>query len=239
MYHRPGAGSPRTQGYTANGAGDGSGRFSPPPRYRGTAPGSTSRLSSRQGARSASPPKMNLNELDHKAIVALSQQTTDELEVKQREKSALTKLLAELKRRKLTMDGKVSKKHRDIDQTIVQTMEMNKKLENIAASNKMMSSELAGLRSENERMEAEVEQLRANFQEATVTYDKECVNVEKAKRLLYNYRKEISAETKQRDNIQSDLRASRTAQLLMINRLDEMEKRSHALRSCVANTFSH
>ena len=35
-----------------------------------------------------------------------------------------------------------------------------------------------------------------------------------------------------------DLRASRTAQNLMINRLDDIERRNKALKNCVANAIN-
>merc|ERR1711879_694526 len=126
----------------------------------------------------------------------------------------------------------------EADSTTVQTMEMAKKLEGLNASNRMMQAELSGLRSETERLEAEVEELREQFKEASANYDRVCMDVEKDKRMLNNYRKEINAEAKQRDNVQSDLRASRTAQSLMINRLDDMEKRNRALKTCVADIFN-
>merc|ERR1712007_154568 len=103
---------------------------------------------------------------------------------------------------------------------------------------RMMASELAGLHTDKERLESEVDVLKQQFKEATSQYERECLEVEKAKSMLNDYRKEINVEAKQRDNIQSDLRASRTAQSLMINRLDEMEKRSRALKTCVAATFN-
>jgi len=158
--------------------------------------------------------------------------------MKHREKAALTKLLAELKKKKLQYDAKQAKKQREVDHSIVQTIEMNKKLEMLNTSNRMMASELAGLRTDKERLESEVDVLKQQFKEATSQYERECLEVEKAKSMLNNYRKEINVEAKQRDNIQSDLRASRTAQSLMINRLDEMEKRSRALKTCVAATFN-
>merc|ERR1719240_2426194 len=101
-----------------------------------------------------------------------------------------------------------------------------------------MSSELAGLRKDNENLEAEVEALRHSYKEATLNYEKECSEVDRVKRMLFSYRKEINAEAKQKDSVQQDLRASRTAQSLMLNRLDDMEKRNRALKTCVANTFN-
>merc|ERR1719263_1967032 len=117
-------------------------------------------------------------------------------------------------------------------------MEMEKKLSQLANTNKMMASELSGLRSEVEKLEADVDAIRQNFKEASENYAAECEQVEKQKKMLYSYRKEINSEAKTRENVQQDLRASRTAQSLMINRLDDMEKRNRALKSCVANTFN-
>jgi len=189
--------------------------------------------------RSPSPQgRMNINDLDQRRIVELSQSTTGDLDLKLREKTALTKLLADLKKKKLQFDTKISKKSREVDTTAVQTIEMNKKLEQMNASNKMMAAELNGLRSETERLEAEVEERRQQFQEASGNFSSMQQQVERDRRMINNYRKEIHTEAKQRDNIQSDLRASRTAQSLMINRLDEMEKRNKALKTCVADTFN-
>jgi len=103
--------------------------------------------------RSPSPQgRMNINDLDQRRIVELSQSTTGDLDLKLREKTALTKLLADLKKKKLQFDTKISKKSREVDTTAVQTIEMNKKLEQMNASNKMMAAELNGLRSETERL---------------------------------------------------------------------------------------
>jgi len=188
--------------------------------------------------RSPSPQRINVNDLDHRSIIALSQTCTEDLTQKMREKNTLMELMSELKKKKMQYEAKGGKKKREVDSTIVQTMDMEKKLQQLANTNKMMTSELMGLRSENERLEADVESLRRDFKEASDNYAKECKDVEEGKKLLYSYRKEINAEAKQRENVQQDLRASRTAQNLMINRLDDMEKRNRALKSCVANTFN-
>merc|ERR1712061_269776 len=134
-------------------------------------------------------------------------------------------------------DAKISKKRREVDSTVVLTMDMEKKLQSVTGSNKMVIAELAGLRVENERLGAEVEILKNDLKEATSNYDHEVQEVEKLKQILHTYRKEINAETKQRDSVQQNLRASRTAQNLMINRLDDMEKRNRALKTCLADTF--
>merc|ERR1712232_1524864 len=117
-------------------------------------------------------------------------------------------------------------------------MELTKKLQNLSNSNRMMSAELAGLRSENEKLESELEILRRDFHETDSKFERECEDIEKLKTMLSSYRKEVVAEGKQRDNVQQDLRASRTAQNLMIDRLDGMEKRNRALKTCVADTFN-
>mmetsp|Transcript_51713 Transcript_51713/g.80740 ORF Transcript_51713/g.80740 Transcript_51713/m.80740 type:complete len:232 (+) Transcript_51713:173-868(+) len=191
-------------------------------------------------ARSPSPMagRINMNELDHSSIIALSQTCTEELTNKMREKDALVSFLAELKKKKLQFDARSGKKKREVDTAIVQTIELEKKLQTATNTNKMMSAELAGLRKDNERLENDVEYLRKALAEGTEKFDIECSEVERVRRMLHSYRKEINAEAKNRDNVQQDLRASRTAQSLMINRLDDMAKRNLALKRCVANTFN-
>jgi len=234
-------GYPQTNGATASPQMSSRQRQSPPlARSRGSA-GTSSSVSRGLGrglARSPSPQRVNMNDLDHRSIIALSQTCTEDLTQKMREKNTLMELMAELKKKKMQYEAKGGKKKREVDSTIVQTMEMEKKLQQLANTNKMMASELSGLRAENERLEADVEALRRDFKQASDDYAKECKDVEDGKKLLYSYRKEINAEAKQRENVQQDLRASRTAQSLMINRLDDMEKRNRALKSCVANTFN-
>jgi len=205
--------------------------LSPPPRPgRSPSPPSSAAVATQRG--------VNLSGLDHNSIVALSQSCTEELDVKLREKNALAKLLSDLKKKKMQYDAKMSKKRREVDSTVVQTMDMEKKLQAVQNTNKMVQAEVTGLRAENERMGTEVDHLRCNLREATESYDRELEEVERLKQMLYTYRKEIGVEAKQRDNVQQDLRASRTAQNLMINRLDDMEQRNRALKKCVAETFN-
>jgi len=247
-YPVPNGGSDRARRENTQNVQTGGVRRSGAPGYYGTdTPGSarpstapSSVRSSQRGInRSPSPQqRVTMNELDHRSIIALSQQCTEELSIKMREKNALSDLLSELKKKKMQYDARGGKKKREVDTTVVQTMEMEKKLAQLSNSNKMQTAELTGLRKENEHLEAEVEDLRRSFKEASMSYEKECAEVDRVKRMLYSFRKEINAESKQRDNVQQDLRASRTAQSLMINRLDDMEKRNRALKTCVANTFN-
>lgn len=214
--------------------------LAPPPRPgRSPSPTSSAVVPASQRGMNLSGLGMNLSGLDHNSIVALSQSCTEELDVKLREKNALAKLLSDLKKKKMQYDTKMSKKRREVDSTVVQTMDMEKKLQAVRDnSNKMVQAEVTGLRSENERMGQEVDHLRGNLREATESYDRELEEVERLKQMLFTYRKEIGVEAKQRDNVQQDLRASRTAQSLMINRLDDMEQRNRALKKCVAETFN-
>ena len=182
--------------------------------------------------------RISAAEVDQRSIIQLSQACTEELEMKAREKNALIKMLADLKKKKMQCDAKLAKKKRDVDQAVVNTMDLEKKLNSINNSNRIMAAELAGLRSENERLEGDVEVLRSNYGEANACYEEKAADVEKLRRTLHSYRKEIGVETKHRDNVQQDLRASRTAQNLMIHRLDDMEKRNRALKTCVASTFN-
>jgi len=216
--------------------------FKPPPRTR--ADGSA--LASNSLGRSPSPKQIRGRaeelaaqaEIHQRSIITISQQCTEDLETKSREKAALTKLLNELKKKKLQYDARIGKKKRDMDNAIVQTMDLEKKLTLLNNSNRMMTSELQGLRKENEKLEVEVETFRRDLQGALQAFEKECLEVDKVKRMVHSYRKEINAEGKQRENVQQDLRASRTAQNLMIDRLDDMEKRNRALRTCVSEAFN-
>ncbi|CAK9073632.1 Proteasome subunit beta type-3 [Durusdinium trenchii] len=181
---------------------------------------------------------MSVSGLDHKSIVAMSQLCTEDLDAKMREKSALSKQLADLKRAKLQYDTKLQKKKKEDDSVIVQTMDMEKKLQTLNNSNRVATAELSGLGAENERLRQDIDALRSHLQEATVAYETECEALKGLKQALQATRKELAAETKQRDVVQQDLRASRTAQTLMINRLDDIERRNKALKNCVASAMS-
>lgn len=170
--------------------------------------------------------------------MVLSQSCAEDLDVKLREKSELTKLVSELKKKALQYDSRIAKRQKEADSTVVQAMEMEKKLQALQSSNKMVAAEAAGLRTESERLAVEIDHVKVDLKEATASYEKECAEVDRLKQMLQTYRKEINMESKQRDNVHQDLRASRTAQNLMIHRLDDMEKRNRALKTCVANTFN-
>mmetsp|Transcript_32012 Transcript_32012/g.75044 ORF Transcript_32012/g.75044 Transcript_32012/m.75044 type:complete len:294 (-) Transcript_32012:74-955(-) len=189
-------------------------------------------------ARSPSPQRVAMSELDQRSIVTLSQLCTEDLDVKTREKNALTKLLADLKKKKLQYEAKIMKKRKEVDTTVVKTRELEQKLQAATNNNRVLNSELSGLLLENQRLQAEVEDVRQSYKEVAASFDRECEDVEKLTQTLYNYRKEINAEAKHRDSVQQELRVSKTAQTLMINRLDDMEKRSRALKTCVADTFN-
>eukprot|EP00931_Biecheleriopsis_adriatica_P068636 TRINITY_DN42566_c0_g1_i1.p1 TRINITY_DN42566_c0_g1~~TRINITY_DN42566_c0_g1_i1.p1 ORF type:complete len:261 (-),score=50.63 TRINITY_DN42566_c0_g1_i1:41-781(-) len=191
-------------------------------------------------ARSSSPTRLALGPggVDQKSIITLSQLCTEDLDAKMREKTALAKLVADLKKSKMQYDIKVQKKQKELDSTVVKTMDMEKKLSLLNNSNRVSGAEVVGIAAENERLRQDVEQLRANLQEAAGAYDRECEEIEGLKQALQATRKDLTAESKLRDTVQQDLRASRTAQQLMVNRLDDIERRSRVLKSCVANTIN-
>jgi chromosome segregation ATPase len=220
----------RPQGYTP-----------PAPSSRVSAASYSARSAPRRSGftRSPSPPRVQASELDQERIISLSQQCTEELNRKQQDKNALTEMLKEQKNKKMQYDAKLSKKKREVDSTVVQTLDLEKKLQMLNNTNKMMTAELAGLRSENERTQCDVDALREDLQKATNDYDRECGEVEQVKQTLFTYRKEITTETKRKDGVQQDLRAARTAFNLLMNRLDDMEKRNRAIKNCVANTINH
>merc|ERR1719215_1557074 len=100
---------------------------------------------------------MNDSSADHRNIVALSQSCTEDLEAKLREKAQLTKYIAELKKKKMAWDSKLTKKRKEVDTTLVHTIDMEKKLHVPNGSNKTVGAEVAGLRTANERETQEVE----------------------------------------------------------------------------------
>eukprot|EP00933_Yihiella_yeosuensis_P056465 TRINITY_DN5565_c1_g3_i1.p1 TRINITY_DN5565_c1_g3~~TRINITY_DN5565_c1_g3_i1.p1 ORF type:complete len:247 (-),score=47.69 TRINITY_DN5565_c1_g3_i1:117-809(-) len=209
------------------------------PERRSTTSNSSVGAGNRPRPPRSSSPQFVANIVDQKSIMQMSQLCTEELDAKMREKSALTKHLKDLKISKMQYDNKLQKKKRDYDSAVVQTMEMDKKLQAISNGNRVMGAELTGLVSENDRLRAEVEALRADLAEASTAYERECEEIEGLKQALYATRKELANETRNRDTVQQDLRASKTAQTLMINRLDDIEKRNRALKTCVANTINH
>jgi len=181
---------------------------------------------------------MNDSSADHRNIVALSQSCTEDLEAKLREKAQLTKYIAELKKKKMAWDSKLTKKRKEVDTTLVHTIDMEKKLHVLNGSNKTVGAEVAGLRTANERETQEVERLKALLREVNTNCERELAEVERLKQVLHGFRRDIAVEAKNRENIHQDLRATKTAQNLMLNRLDSMEKRNRALKTCVANTFN-
>lgn len=153
-----------------------------------------------------------LSELGLESIVALSLSCSEDLDVKFREETDLAKLLADLKRKKTQYDARIARKRREVDSSIVQNMEMERELQAFVGSNKVVSAKVAGMGLENERLAAEVEHLRRGLKEASASYEKECLAVEKLKQMLFTYREETGAGAKQRGGVQQELRASRTAQ---------------------------
>merc|ERR1712032_1618006 len=122
---------------------------------------------------------------------------------------------------------------REVDRHIVQTKEWERKLQGLQSSIKMMTGELNGLRGENERLEADVDTLRKELHEASLTFDKSSQEVDRLQRTIFYHRKELGSESRQRGDVQQDLRATKAAQTLMINRVDQIDKRSRALRTSV------
>lgn len=181
---------------------------------------------------------MNDSSVDHRNIVALSQSCTEELEAKLREKAQLIKYIAELKKKKMAWDAKLTKKRKEVDTTLVQTIEMEKKLHVLNGSNKTVGAEVAGLRTATDRETQEVDRLKALVVQVSANCEREVAEVNRLKQILQGFRRDVAVEAKNRENIHQDLRATKTAQNLMLNRLDSMEKRNRALKNCVANTFN-
>mmetsp|Transcript_84707 Transcript_84707/g.152703 ORF Transcript_84707/g.152703 Transcript_84707/m.152703 type:complete len:240 (+) Transcript_84707:52-771(+) len=181
----------------------------------------------------------HVDQVDEKSILALSQMCTEELDTRMREKNALTKFLADVKRSKQTYETKIQRKKRDSDSVTVQTMDLDKKLQGINGSNRVTAAEVGGICTENEKLRVEVEAIKVDLVEANAAWERECEEIEGLKQAIYATRKELSNEAKHRDTVQQDLRVNRTAQTLMVNRLDDITRRNRILKTTVANTINY
>merc|ERR1719421_2380298 len=175
--------------------------------------------------------------LDQQSIVYTTQACAEDLEAKAREKKALLSLLQDLRRKKLSIAAKMAKKRREADSLHVETMERDKKIAECTNQNRIAETESIGTENEIRKLETEVETLHMDLEAAKKAYDKEAAECEDIKRTLASYRKEIEQDTRRRDSVLAELRASRTASRLMEDRVNQAQEERRALLSCVRDTI--
>jgi chromosome segregation ATPase len=175
--------------------------------------------------------------LDQQSIVYTTQACAEDLEAKAREKKALLSLLADLRRKKLSIAAKMAKKRREADSLQVETMDREKKIAECTNQNRIAEAESVGTDNEIRKLETEIETLLMDLDAAKKAYDKEAAECEEIKRTLSSYRKEIEQDTRRRDSVLAELRASRTASRLMEDRVNQAQEERRALLSCVRDTI--
>jgi chromosome segregation ATPase len=175
--------------------------------------------------------------LDQQSIVYTTQACAEDLEAKAREKKALLSLLQDLRRKKLSIAAKMAKKRREADSLQVETMERDKKIAECTNQNRIAEAESVGTENEIRKLETEIETLHMDLEAAKKAYDKEAAECEEIKRTLASYRKEIEQDTRRRDSVLAELRASRTASRLMEDRVNQAQEERRALLSCVRDTI--
>merc|ERR1719316_1039135 len=175
--------------------------------------------------------------LDQQSIIYTTQACAEDLEAKAREKKALLSLLQDLRRKKLSIAAKMAKKRREADSLQVETMERDKKISECTNQNRIAEAESVGTENEIRKLETEIETLHMDLEAAKKAYDKEAAECEDIKRTLASYRKEIEQDTRRRDSVLAELRASRTASRLMEDRVNQAQEERRALLSCVRDTI--
>jgi chromosome segregation ATPase len=175
--------------------------------------------------------------LDQQSIIYTTQACAEDLEAKAREKKALLSLLQDLRRKKLSIAAKTAKKRREADSLQVETMDREKKIAECTSQNRIAEAESVGTENEIRKLETEIETLLMDLDAAKKAYDKEAAECEEIKRTLASYRKEIEQDTRRRDSVLAELRASRTASRLMEDRVNQAQEERRALLSCVRDTI--
>merc|ERR1719486_506331 len=175
--------------------------------------------------------------LDQQSIIYTTQACAEDLEAKAREKKALLSLLQDLRRKKLSIAAKTAKKRREADSLQVETMDREKKIAECTNQNRIAEAESVGTENEIRKLETEIETLHMDLEAAKKAYDKEAAECEDIKRTLASYRKEIEQDTRRRDSVLAELRASRTASRLMEDRVNQAQEERRALLSCVRDTI--
>eukprot|EP00397_Hematodinium_sp_SG-2012_P029531 GEMP01031207.1.p1 GENE.GEMP01031207.1~~GEMP01031207.1.p1 ORF type:complete len:308 (+),score=51.56 GEMP01031207.1:119-925(+) len=196
------------------------------------------RLSSR-GRNSSQYRSLPPNEVDHSSILEVSQETTNELDFKTREKQGLLRLQQELKKRQQFIDAKYSKLKAEVDKTLCQVMVAEERSAAIISSNISQQQEVEGLTRENEKRKEETEMLAEAVNIITNQLAREKKNAEGLSRIKAGCRKEMQLETKCRETSLHNLRASKTAHSLLLRRLEETQKQSLTLRRAVSSTVGN
>eukprot|EP00397_Hematodinium_sp_SG-2012_P038512 GEMP01041908.1.p1 GENE.GEMP01041908.1~~GEMP01041908.1.p1 ORF type:complete len:207 (+),score=53.56 GEMP01041908.1:93-713(+) len=182
--------------------------------------------------------ELELLDVDRQSIVHISRDCTVELEEKTKERDSLGRLLADMKKKLLLIAAQSTKKEREVDKMHVRALDFERKCKVIETQNRAIDSELAGLTRENIRLDESVRAMREALNAANEMYEKEKAFVQNETSAMHECRRELGRERKMNSTLSSDLRYSRTANTLLESRVQEVQKKSMTIRSCVAETFT-
>jgi len=180
---------------------------------------------------------LNPNDVDESTVLEMSQATTDHLEAKTREKNSLLKLHDDLKKRQHILDNQYCKLKNKADNSTSEMLKAEQKASELNKSNRVLVQELEGLGRENEKRREEVDMLSEALVEIKMQLQQEERIVDDLTRIKTSCHKEMQVESKSRGDSLHALRTSRTAQSLLIQRLEDTQKQSMALKKTVSSTL--
>ncbi|CAD7935765.1 unnamed protein product [Amoebophrya sp. A120] len=176
-------------------------------------------------------------EVDFETIVALSKQFTEELELKQAEKQALTKIISDAKKAIQRNQAVIVKKKAQLEKSETQKQDYDKKFKELEAGNAKLRHELQGLLRENEKLAVEVETMSEQMRELLAVYGEHREQLEAIQNMSSTYRREIGIEKKHRDEVMASVRTHKTARSIMNDRVADATRRQNLLKSHVADIF--
>ncbi|CAD7958193.1 unnamed protein product [Amoebophrya sp. A25] len=176
-------------------------------------------------------------DVDFQTIVALSKQFTEELELKNAEKTALVKIIQDAKKAVQKSEAVVEKKKAQLDKASKDKQDVDRKVSNLEEGNTKLRHELAGLLRENEKLALEVETMSEQMKELLLVFGEHKEQLEAITTMTNTYRREIGVEKKHRDEVLAALRTHKTARNILKNRVADAARRQQLLKTHVADLF--
>eukprot|EP00391_Amoebophrya_sp_Ameob2_P009298 CAMPEP_0178989926 /NCGR_PEP_ID=MMETSP0795-20121207/4648_1 /TAXON_ID=88552 /ORGANISM="Amoebophrya sp., Strain Ameob2" /LENGTH=227 /DNA_ID=CAMNT_0020681387 /DNA_START=22 /DNA_END=708 /DNA_ORIENTATION=- len=176
-------------------------------------------------------------EVDFDTIVAMSKQFHDELELKNAEKQALSKIILDAKKAIQRNEAVMVKRNAQVEKSNSAKRDFEKKWRELENGNNKLRHELQGLLRENEKLALEVETMSEQMKELLSVYAEHKEQLEAISQMTNTYRREIGIEKKHRDEVLAAVRTHKTAQNIMTNRVAEATRRQNLLKTHVADIF--
>eukprot|EP00392_Amoebophrya_sp_AT5.2_P011405 g11482.t1 len=142
-------------------------------------------------------------EVDFDTIVAMSKQFHDELELKNAEKQALSKIILDAKKAIQRNEAVMVKRNAQVEKSNSAKRDFEKKWRELENGNNKLRHELQGLLRENEKLALEVETMSEQMKELLSVYAEHKEQLEAISQMTNTYRREIGIEKKHRDEAMS------------------------------------